>query len=223
MLTALDLKYANEEWLRRKTSVQGLRIASELKGIKCSALENVESPQKTMIYSRSFGNYVYRLDSLLEVASDYVSVLAKRLRKEELAATTLVVWITTNRFSNTARYSCSGSFNFQIASSYTPELIAAAHTILRKIYKDNCAYNKLLVMAYGLRHQSERQLSFFEQRRDLNKEKSLMEAIDLLNSNYGRKGVFFASSGIKHHWQTKQLKRSFRYLNNWDELLIVTA
>lgn len=223
VLTALDLKYANDEWLREKITIQGLRVASELRGINCSELKATETAQKTMVYSRSFGNYVYKLEELSEVASDYVSALARKLRKEKLVAATLVVWITTNRFSNTPRYSSSGSYNFQIASSYTPELITAAQNILSKIYKANYAYNKLAVIASGLSYQNEKQLSFLEQNRDLDKEKILMQTVDNLNSSYGKTSVFYASSGIKHHWQTRQLKRSPRFMSYWEEILVVKA
>ncbi len=223
ILTAFDLKYANDEWLRTKFTIHGLRVATELRGINCSNLEPIETSQKTMVHSRSFGNYVYTLQQLSEVASDYASTLAQKLRKENLAAGTLVVWITTNRFSSTPGYSSSGTYNFQIPSSYTFELIVAAQNILQQIYRPKYAYNKLAVMACNLCYQNEKQLSLLEVERNLEKENNLMKAVDSLNCLYGKKGIFYASSGINHNWKTLQLKRSPRFMSDWKELLVVKA
>lgn len=220
IFTALDLKSSHDKWIQKKLSIQGLRIAQELRGIRCSSLEIEDSSQKTMMHSRSFGRNVSSLEELNQIVSDYANTLARKLRKRKLLAENLIVWITTNRFLDN-KYSCSAIYNFFVPSNYTPELIFAAQETLKKIYKPNLNYTKISLLVAGLVRKEERQLSFFEQNRSFEKEEILMKTIDKLNYKHRKNMLFYASSGIKQTWRAKQLKRSPLFLSDWNQLMLV--
>ena len=63
------------------------------------------------------------------------------------------------------------------------------------------------------------QLNLFADRKQIARDKSLMEIMDRLNSS--GKQVFFASEGVDKPWKTKFNYRSARYTTNWDELVEV--
>ena len=57
--TARDLKYADDGWVRRRMTIQGLRTVMELRGIDCLALDDSARIRPgSILSSRSFGTPV---------------------------------------------------------------------------------------------------------------------------------------------------------------------
>ncbi|MBI1278447.1 MAG: DUF4113 domain-containing protein [Anaerolineaceae bacterium] len=53
------------------------------------------------------------------------------------------------------------------------------------------------------------------------KEEALMKALDSINQKYGAQTLFYASSGVKQHWQMMRQMKSPHYTTRWDELLSI--
>jgi DNA polymerase V len=62
--TALDLRDAEEWWIRKQMGVVGLRIVWELRGISCLPLELCPPPKKSWMVSRSFGRPITSLEEM---------------------------------------------------------------------------------------------------------------------------------------------------------------
>ena len=93
--TALDIKRADETWIRKTLTVVGARTVMELNGISCISLENAPSCPKSIITSRSFGHPVTDFDNLKGAVITYVSIAGEKLRKQGVEADTLNLFITT--------------------------------------------------------------------------------------------------------------------------------
>ncbi|MBP9838629.1 MAG: Y-family DNA polymerase [Proteobacteria bacterium] len=157
--TALDLKSAEDNFIRQKLTIQGLRTAHELRGISCINLSDYSAVRKTLIYSRSFGKKISTLPELKEAVSSYAANISEKLRKYGLLAGVIVVYIRTNRFSeHDPQRNVSGLYTFPTATSYSIHLVEAANIVLEKIFKSGFAYNKAGVMCLELSKEESLQL-----------------------------------------------------------------
>ena len=69
--TALQLRDANDRWVRQQLGVVGLRIVWELRGISCLPLELCPPPKKSLMVSRSFGKIITALTEMREAVATY--------------------------------------------------------------------------------------------------------------------------------------------------------
>ncbi len=217
----LQLKNSNTMWVRKNMNVTGLRTVTELNGTACIDLDHHTTLSKSIISSRSFGIPITNLKDLKESVSDYISGAAEKLRKKNMAANLVTVFIITNKNRlDQKQYRASFTVSLPEASFYTPDLINAGLKALDLIYKPGLKYKKSLVILSGLIPLNQIQSNMFESR-DTNKGKELMLALDKINRSWGGGTVKYASSGLKQKWRAKQEKRSPRYTTNWNELLRV--
>ena len=148
--TALDLKRADEIWIRKTLTVVGARTVMELNSIPCISLENAPPSPKSIITSRSFGHPVTDIDNLREAVISFVSIAGEKLRKQGVEADTLNVFITTGPFDNQAKYSNNQTISLRQPTASTPELIAAALQWLKSLYRPGYRYRKAGVMLAGI-------------------------------------------------------------------------
>lgn len=218
--TALQLKNAPDQWVKKNLTIMGLRTVKELRGISCVSLEEIPAPKKGIISSRSFGRAVETLPELKEAIADYVSRAAEKLRAQSSAASFIQVFLTTSRF-NGPQYSNSSSTRLPTPTAYTPELIHCAHKCLKKIFKPNYRYKKAGVMLTGIVPEDEIQLNVFGTPSSRDRWKTLMKTVDRINTRWGSNTIQFAAPGIKRSWRMRQLRRSPRYTTQWSEIPVV--
>lgn len=220
--SALQLRDANEDWIRQHMGVVGVRLVMELRGISCMPLDLNPAPRKSIIRSRSFGRPVTSLRELEESVATYLSRAAEKLREERLAATNVTVFILTNPFGNTPFYSKSAMASLPVATNDTPELVHYALAITRSIYHPGYAYKKSGVILLGLVPVDQCQPNFFDQR-DRERSAQLMTVMDQLNSRFGSGTLRVAAAGLVKPWAMSSARRSLRYTTRWAEIPVVKA
>jgi DNA polymerase V len=208
--TALQLKHAPDQWVKKNLNVTGFKIVSELRGISCLPLDTVPEPKKGIISSRSFGRTITTLNELEEAVALYTTHAAEKLRKEHRAATALYVMIRTNYHNQDKKYSKSLMRELPLASAHTPYLISQSLEILREIYKEGFNYWKAGVGFVGLVPDTEQQQNLFV-KTDHHTNNRLMKAVDELNNRFGDDTVTYAVTGKKREWKMKSEFRSPRY------------
>jgi DNA polymerase V len=193
------------------------RLVLELRGQRCLELETSPPPKKTITVSRSFGRKITELIELKEAVANYTSRACEKLRRHELTADALQVFIRTSHYEQTY-YGNSVTLSLPTSSDSTPEVLHFALRGCDRIYRPGERYAKAGVILLGLRPKSERQLSLWEapavQRAD-----ALMQTIDSINQQLGKGAIRFAAAGLKQSWNMRQERRSPRYTTRWDELL----
>jgi DNA polymerase V len=217
--TALDLKNSNDDWVRKKLSVVGLRVVYELRGTPCIAPGTEPATRKTITCSRLFGSKIYGIDEIREALSSYVSRAAEKLRAIDMAASGISICLLENEFIDNRFTSQGASLELPEPSSYTPELIMYACRLLESIYKKGPAYRKTGVTFTGLVPRGKVQTSLFGSI-DNPKRLELMKAVDRINTEWGSETLSPASSGTGRDWRMRQGKRSKRFTTSWNELLI---
>ncbi|MFH7326661.1 Y-family DNA polymerase [Desulfurivibrio sp. C05AmB] len=219
--TALALSKADEDWLRKRLTVTGLRTALELRGVSCLPLEQSPAPNKSIITSRSFGRPVTELSGLREALATYVSVAAAKMREQHLHAGCLQVFLTTNRFRpGEPQYANSLTVALAQPTASTPALISRATEALRRIYRSGFAYQKVGVVLLDLADAGFVQPSLFQPLRP--GQEKLMAAMDRINQRWGRDTLHSAATGFRKSWKNRQTSKSPAYTTSWHELPVVS-
>ena len=218
---ALHLKNADDAWVRKHLTVTGLRTVWELRGIPCIPLEETPPPKKGIVTSKSFGHSVVSHKELREAVATYMTRATEKLRAQRSIATSLQVFICTNRFKpEVPQYSNSLMITLPEPTSSTPVLIKYALRCLKEIYRPGFEYKKAGVMLTEIVPETHRQQNLFVQEpADI----KLMKALDCINRKWGRNSVQYACSGFKKPWTFKRVQLSQAYTTRWDQLPVVKA
>ena len=217
--TALDLKRADETWIRKSMTVAGSRTVMELNGIPCISLQNAPASPKSIITSRTFGHPIADLDNLREAVISYTSIAAEKLRKQGVEAQTLNVFITTGLFDQ-HYYSNNQTITLSQPTSSTPELITAAVQCLKSLYRAGYKYRKAGIMLSGIGPGYKQQDLFSLPTTKV--DKSLMAGLDKINGKWGRNTILYGMTKTADKpWSIQQSQKSPAYTTKWQELPVV--
>ena len=219
--TALQLRDADDAWIRNRLGIVGLRTVWELRGISCLPMELAPPPKKGITVSRSFGQVVETLHEMYEAVAAFTSRAAEKLRGERLAAGVLTVFLMTDRFRD-KHYVKSTSIELDVATDDTRELIEQALRGAGRLFQGGVRYKKAGVMLTELVAADQVQRHLFTSR-DECPSKTLMQTLDRINASMGSGTVRYAAAGINPHWQFKSESRSQRFTTHWDDLTTVKA
>ncbi len=224
IMTARDLKYADEQWIRKYLTVTGHRIVLELRGISCIPLEIVRPTKKGIMCAKSFGQEVKEYTELAEAVACYVARAAEKLRSQDSQAASLTVFVRTNHFNKEIpHYENSYSIRLSSPTAYTPDLIRSALKGLYAIFQEGLKYKKAGVMLSKITPLAHVQPDLFGDVSlfDYYRKGRLMAVVDAINTIYGRDSLFFAVQGSSRPWKMQQFKLSGRYTTQWSEILTI--
>jgi DNA polymerase V len=220
--TALQLKNCDDAWLKKTLTIAGLRTAMELRSIPCIGLEETPPAKKSIATSRSFGTPVGSLSDLQEAVATYTTQAALKLRNARLLTGVLHVFLRTNSFrKEQPQYCASKTLTLPVPTSHTPRLIKAAIGLLKAIYRPGYLYQKTGVLLTGLTPEGDQQMHLFSPPDP--RDSSLMQAMDEINSRWGRDTIHPAAAGFDRIWHHRQLRKSPAYTTRWTELPTVKA
>lgn len=219
IFSALELKNAELRWIRRTLSVTGARIVTELRGVRALPFDLSPPPKRSITCSRSFGQAVESFAHLKEAVAVYLSRAAEKLRRANLAANSLTVFVSTDRFNPQPEYySNAATYASAVASDANPELQTWAFSCLERIYKKGFCYRKAGVMLAGLvpadklttrMHDDERWERF----------RQVMKAVDEINRKFGRDTIRLGAAQTSEAWRGRAERRSSRYTTRLSEIM----
>src|SRR5215471_11555692 len=90
---ALDLRNADDGWIRMRMTIVGLRTVHELRGIQCIPFEPTPKVKQQLCVSRSFGAATESLQDLRAAVAFFTSRAAEKLREHRLLAGDLSVFV----------------------------------------------------------------------------------------------------------------------------------
>lgn len=220
IVTAFQLRDADDAWVRKQMTVMGLRTVHELRGTVCIPFETVPKVRQQICSSRTFGASTNDLDELRSAVAHFTAYTAAKLRDHKLLAGSLTVFVVTDRFKqDQPQY--SGSYKMSIApmSNSTLELLPLALTALQRAMCDGFQIRKAgvilddLVMNESAPH---RLWDVVTQ----NIHARLMEAIDGLNERFGGDTVrcgLWPSAGV---WRTRSDRQSQNWTTDWNDIMV---
>jgi len=221
--TGLDLKEADDSWIKKHLTITGLRTAWELRGIACIPLEEASAPKKSIMCSRSFGREVNSFDELRQAVTAYTVRAAEKARQQKTAASCIHVFLIENPFTHSHFTSHAACVQLPVPSAHTPELTGYALAILDRIFKPGPSIRKAGVMLAGLVPRGQVQMNLFHSGREGPRELSLMKTIDTINTRWGRDTITYAGCGIERPWGMRRAKLSARFTTCWNDIPVVKA
>ena len=216
--TALDLADQNVQSVRRRFNVVVARTVSELQGVSCLKLDEISSPKKEIVSSRSFSKRITTLEDMRQAVSQYTERACAKLRREQQFARSIGVFIHTSPFASKPGYSNFLRANAPFHTNDTLAFCELSGRIIEQIWKDWFEYNRAGVMLSDFSATLKRQRTLFDQPEKDNHQ--LMAAIDRINNTVG--SIHIAASGINQAWAMKREKLSPAYTTRWSDLPVVS-
>lgn len=225
IFTGYELKKADPSWMRRRFTVVGERLWRELNGMACSEVSEQVTPKKSIQVTRSFATLISDYDMLRQAVARYASRAGEKLRRSQQRVTLITVYIRTNRFrANEPAYANSATVTLATPAFDDVTLIHSACLALAKIYRPEFRYHKAGVILSDFSPYEQRQLSLLTPATSPQQEakvRALSEAIDGLNSRFGRSTIVNGACGLSAAWLDRKDKKSNRYTTDWNELPLV--
>ncbi|HRH45740.1 MAG TPA: Y-family DNA polymerase, partial [Pyrinomonadaceae bacterium] len=131
---ALQFRNLDVRYVRKLLTVTGARTVLELRGIKCIPLEQTTANKKNIAATRTFGAKITAKRELKEAVAYFVSLTLEKLRKHELMANSISVFVGSDRFGSGDYYSNSASYSAVYASDLLSEIQSWAFTCLERIF-----------------------------------------------------------------------------------------
>lgn len=216
-----DLQAADPRMIRQRFNVVVERIVEELRGISCLDLELLAPAKQQIMSSRSFGKSVSAEGELREAVVTYVSRAAEKLRQQGSVAGALHVFIQTNPFKpQLPQYSKGMTIKLPMATDDTLTLARFAAWGVSRLYRTGYNYKKAGTMLMALQPKEQRQVTLFEDPEKIARRDRLNQAMDRLNSRFGRGTLALAGAGTEGRWHMQRQHLSPRYTTCLDEIPI---
>jgi DNA polymerase V len=221
--TAAELRDMPPRQARALGTVVLERTVLELQGEPCIAFDDVAPQRKGMAVTRSAGTPMQDFDTLFEAITAHATRAAEKLRQHGLVAGTITVFFHTNRHRpDRPQYAGSRTTRLVPMSSDTLNLIAAARRCALAAWPKSGmaghAFTKAGVLLDDLLPIEDRPRTLFN---EPSRSPDLMEALDAVNSRFGKKTMVLASEGVERSWQLRAEHRSPRYTARMTDLPVV--
>lgn len=226
--TAMDLREANPQLLRKHFSVLLARTQLELQGTPCIQLDEAPEPKQSIMCSRSFSQSTNNLNDLKAAIRFHCQTACEKLRRQNSLAQAVLVSIRTRSERFKGRQLDATAIALPQASDDTSQILHTAQRQLEAIYQPGIPYHKAGILLLDLIPYRPMQLGLLESEQKQLKEnedktRHLMQTLDQLNRRMGKHTVAFGLPVGDARWQMKMALRSPRYTTRWDEIPVVKA
>jgi len=217
IISVLDLKLADPDYIRQQFSIVLEKTVRELNGLICMELKDIAEPNKEIMVSRSFGRRVKDKQELIEAVTAYTSRAAERMRKQESVATSLYIYIRTSPHDDKKQYANGINIPLFQPTDDSMALTNAALLGLDYIYREGFDYQKAGVTLCNLTSKDKMQGNLFKD----TIAHSRMKIMDTINQRWKGK-LKLGSEGVTKEWEMKAQFKSRNYTTDWDHLMIAS-
>lgn len=224
--TAFAFSETSEKWAEKTLSVRGLYTLKELKGEQCLRIEDSAKPQQQLAVTRTFPHSLRAWNELEARFASYTAKAAQRLREHRQIAGAVLVFIAGDKHRDEVYRRVSTVASLLEATSDTATLMHAVLQGLEELYDPDFSYRRGGVVLLDLASEEVKQLSWLVKNDPHlhERQKSLMHAVDSLNSKYYTRLVWHAAEqqNQQQDWRKKTAETSRRYTTSWQELPTVS-
>lgn len=219
--TAYDFTQMPKAWVRKHLTVTGERTWKELNGEPCIELEVVVPSRRQICVSRQFGELIEDFEDLRTAITSYASICAEKLRMENLCAVSLMAFIHTSRYQQSApQYFSNYIFPLPVPTNDTSEIVHYALLALSKIYEEGYKFKKGGVIITETTPSDAIQTNLFHPIK-YEKRGKLMKLMDQLNRGFARNQLTLATQVGSTKWKLKSEKRTNRYTTEFSEIITI--
>jgi len=182
--TAKELADIPKDAVKSLFNVAGTRTWRELHEEPCIQHDITPPEHQTISSSRSFARDVHSIEDLRQAITTFCSIIGRKLRRKNLVASEITVYIRTNRFhEHQQQYANSASIRLPHHTDYTPHLVAAAIDCLMKVYRPDVGFKKAGVTVSHIQSRHGLQGDIFSDHVLEAKRARLMKVVDSINSS----------------------------------------
>ena len=223
VITAYDYTQLPESVIQNILGITGIRTWNELRGIPCIEFEDGFEAKQSICVSRSFSSEIYDVEELQEQVANFASAMAEKLRKQNSAASEMVVFAYTNRFKESVPQTYANAFvSFVTPTSDQRTIVTKAVEATRSAFKDEYGYKKAGVIASKIVSEKHIMHSLFEDTEAIEREHRITSALDAINSNFGKGTIKLAVQG-SGKIKTSSDNQSPHYTTLWNDIPNVTV
>lgn len=214
--TVYDLKTANPKQISKLFNVGLERVVLELNNIPCIELEDYQEPTKRIISSRSFGAIVTKQEDLLSSFTYHVEQIGRKLRKQSLFASEMIIFANSNRFKDDY-ISCAKKIVFPHAIDSFLLMAKYLTNAVNGLYRPGIGYKKSGIIVTDLIDNQNLQRDLFDNINICHD--SLLPVVEAIKRQFGKNAIGLASAKLANAWRMNKNLMSKRYTTDVDELL----
>lgn len=217
--TALALARLRPQHAQQLMGIHGRKLVSELNGISCHKLELEGKLAKSIMRGRTFGEDTSEAHVLEAAIASLGARAAFALRREGLLARRVGFFTNTNRHKPGYR-SWAPELKLATPTNDSGRIISLLVEKLQTVFNSSQKYHRLGVFLYDFVPEDSLQTDLLGQVNVTAFEKGMarMQALDHINTKWGRGKIYYAAENLADSWQPKHQIRSPRYVSSWDEL-----
>ncbi len=214
------LKYSDDQWIRKMMSINGLKTATELRGISCLPLQEFSVTRKSCCTTRTFGEPLMKLEDVEQAMTTFARRATERIRSEGLVASSVSAFLRTSPFDRRNKYySNSDSVALHTPTCDTIMVVHSALSVVKKIFKEGYKYKKGGVLLSGFYTKGTEPPSLFSSSKK--ESHNLMLTIDNINQRYGNDTIQMASECHHTKWKQKRKNCTQSYTTQASKLLLI--
>ena len=165
VFTAYDLQNLSLEKAKKQLTITGMKTVQELNAVQAIDYE-LREKRKNITTSKSFAYPVTSLMELEVALCEYCQISVTKLREEKQACSHISVYLMTARqFDENQKhkeYFNALSYQFAKKTSFLPEILSVAKSLLKRMYREGYEYRKVMVCLMKLSEAGEAQEELFD-------------------------------------------------------------
>lgn len=184
---AYEFTQAPRSWVKKLYHLPAERTWRELMGEDVLPIESMERKKQSIVTSRTFPGMITNFEELSAHVANYAARCALKLRKQDSVCALISVFARTNPFrEDLPQYSGYASYVFTTPTSNTAELVEAALTVLKEIYRTGIHFKRAGVMVEKISPNDGIQLDVFDKFNERRKQQDKVSiAMDNINRTMG--------------------------------------
>lgn len=217
--TARQLRDMPDTTARKMMTVGGLKTVCELRGIRCIDLDDSPAQRETVCVSRSFGKEIDDREMLKEAILTFAGRACAKLRRLELAACRLQLFILSNRFRNDRpQFSKGCELTLTPPTNDTREVSKLVSQSIDRIWQDGLQVKKAGILLLDLCRPEDAPRDLFSA--SFKADNPLMQALDQLEGRFGKETVMIGrlARTSSPDWFMTTNNRSPNYTTRWQDI-----
>lgn len=220
--TALQLRDMPDPAARKMMTVGGLKTVRELRGIRSIDLDDSPAQRETVCVSRSFGKEIGDKERLKEALITFAGRACAKLRRLDLVACRIQLFILSNRFKkDQPQFSRGCELTMTPATNDTRIVSNLVGQNINRIWRNDLAVKKAGILMLDLCRPSDAPRDLFTGHYQL--DNPLMKAIDQLEGRFGKEAVTIGrvSRSNGPDWFMTSTNRSPCYTTRWQDIPVI--
>lgn len=219
LATAADLATLRPQIAQSWMGIRGRQLVTELNGTSCFELATIGKLAQSISNTRTFGHDTNQLHVLEAALATFTAKACFRLRSSHQLARKAGFFIATNRHKPGYKM-ISREITLPAPTADTGRITGLLNAELAKAFHGKESYHRAGIWLHDFIPENSVQIGLLgalkPQKHD--EATSRLQAVDRLNTRFGRGTVHYASENLSKSWQPIRELQTPRYTTQWDEL-----